>query len=146
MRLRPPVVAGLWLLAGIALQRAVPAAPRLRGPTRWAGLIPVGAGLLLVAWALGLFRRRGTTFEPFGRPAALVTDGPYRFSRNPMYLALLLVLLGCAVLAGSALTFTAPVGFLLAMNATQIPREEAALEAAFGPAYLAYRRRVRRWL
>jgi protein-S-isoprenylcysteine O-methyltransferase Ste14 len=106
----------------------------------------VGAGLLLVGWALGLFRRRGTTFEPFGQPAALVTTGPYRISRNPMYLGMLLVMVGGALLAGSAPALVAPVGFVLTMNATQIPQEEAALEAAFGPAYRTYRRRVRRWL
>ena len=110
------------------------------------GLVPIGAGLLLAGWALGLFRHRGTTLEPFGRPAVLVTTGPYGISRNPMYLGMLLILVGCALLAGGAPALVAPVGFVVTMNASQIPQEEAALQAAFGPAYRTYRRRVRRWL
>ena len=90
--------------------------------------------------------RRGTTLHPFGEPTALVTDGPYRFSRNPLYLSLALLLLGAAVYLGSLTPFVVVPAFVWAINASFIRPEEAKLAAAFGDAYRDYCRRVRRWL
>lgn len=144
--LLPPVFAlgyGLGFVGGpvwLGIRRDLP-----RG-CEWAGL-----GVEALAVALGLsailaFRRAGTTPEPNGTPAALVTAGPFRFTRNPMYLALTTVLAGLALWVGRTAAFAAPVAFFLTVRAIFVPREEARLEALFGDAFRAYRGRVRRWL
>ncbi len=79
-------------------------------------------------------------------PTALVTTGPFRFSRSPMYLGVTCLLLGIALLVGTLPLFLAPVAFALTMNASYIPREERNLERQFGQEYMDYKNRVRRWL
>ncbi len=110
----------------------------------------VGA-LLLAAFALGgtcfrLHRRHGTSVEPFEPTTALVTGGPYRFSRNPLYVAQLLGFAGFALLAGSVWM----AGFLplvaLVLHYGAVLPEERYLEAKFGDEYRRYQARVRRWL
>src|SRR6516225_6526737 len=94
------------------------------------------------------FRRAKTTINPF-RPqntTALVTSGVYRFTRNPMYLGLTLLLLGWAMFLCSACALVGPVLFALYVNCFQIKPEEKILSAKFGAAYSEYVSRVRRWL
>ena len=150
MEIRPPVVALIWLLASVVGDRLLPAAPRerlaLRGTARWAGGVPVVAGGALGVWALKRFHVSRTTYEPFGVPSALVAAGPYRNTRNPMYLGVLLMLTGIALVSGRLALLAAPLGFLATMNWVQIPREERLLDQEFGESFRAYRRRVRRWL
>lgn len=143
---RPPVLAGVYLLAATALHVLVPAQPSIPASIRPLGLVVAGLGVFLTARSLRLFAQRGTTHNPYGTPSALVETGPFRFSRNPMYLGLTLVLLGIAVMAGAPLLLLAPLVFFLTMHAVFIPSEERALEGSLGPEYLAYKRRVRRWL
>ena len=103
-------------------------------------------GVSIVLASAGLFRLRKTTLNPFGEPATVVQDGFYRFSRNPMYLGMLLVLAGIAIWLGNFLAlFFAPV-FAAIMSRYYIVREEQILDARFGEAYRAYRQRVRRWI
>lgn len=110
---------------------------------------PVGAvGVSLDAIALLYFFRSRTTINPL-KPAsasALVTGGIYRFTRNPMYLGLATLLLAWATYLGSLAALAGVPLFVLYMNRFQIAPEERALEARFGAEYIAYRRRVRRWL
>lgn len=149
MKVRPPVVGLVWLLACLGLSAVLSRAgleTKLARPPRPTGVVALGAGGGLITWALGLFRRHGTTFEPFGRATALVVSGPYRLSRNPMYLGMVLVLTGLALLTGRWPVALAPAGFYVTMDRVQIPAEEAALAASFGEPYRAYQRRVRRWL
>lgn len=94
------------------------------------------------------FRMAKTTVNPL-RPenaTSLVTSGVYRVTRNPMYLGLALVLLAWAVLLASPVLVLGPVGFVAYINRFQIGPEERVLSARFGPAFEAYRARVRRWL
>jgi protein-S-isoprenylcysteine O-methyltransferase Ste14 len=144
--LLPPVAAALWLAACAGAGRALGLAPVVPPGWGWAGLVPMGIAALLVFASVGLFNRRGTTVLPHGEPTALVTGGPFRFTRNPMYLSLALLLLGLALADGRASSFLAPAGFLLTAHLVYVPREERALRAAFGAAYDDYSRRVRRWL
>ena len=111
-----------------------------------AGVILALVGFVIAATAIRLFLARGTTPEPSGTPTVLVTSGPYRFTRNPMYLSMLLILLGIALFAGSVALLIAPIAFFLIINARQIPFEEARLTTLFGAEYAAFRRRTRRWL
>lgn len=146
VRFPPPIIVLAGLAIGLALDGRL-AKPEMNHLL----LVLAGAnlavtGLLSGIAALGLFRRVGTNPEPWKPSSALVTDGIYRFTRNPMYLGMLLLYAGIALAAGGALTAAAWVAVFVILNVYVIGREEAYLERRFGHAYAAYRRRVRRWL
>lgn len=146
MKIHPPLIASAWLLITAGVSQATPGLPRVPGAFRPLAALPFAGGGLLGLWALWTFRRHRTTYEPFETPAALVVAGPYRFTRNPMYVGLALVLTGIALASRRLPLLLAPLGFVVTINATQIPREEALLAHLFGPTYADYRRRVPRWL
>jgi protein-S-isoprenylcysteine O-methyltransferase Ste14 len=97
------------------------------------------------AWCFRTFRRYGNSVEPGSSPAALITDGPFRVSRNPMYVGLLSFSLAFAVIAGSFWFLAATAALAAILDRIVIPREEKVMTAAFGEAYGVYRSRVRRW-
>lgn len=111
-----------------------------------AGTVLANGGLLLVLWSFALFARRNTTILPGGTPSRLLRAGPFRRSRNPVYLGLL------ASYAGLALMLDVPWALALApaplwiLRRRIIPWEEATLESRFGAEYRAYRDAVPRWL
>ena len=104
------------------------------------------SGAALLGIAADLFRQRGTTVNPTKKPDLLVTDGLYQISRNPMYLGMLLMLLGAPLAQDSLLGFLFPICFFLVMDRIIIPREEQVIEAFWGEAYRMYKNRTRRWL
>ena len=115
-------------------------------------LPPLGIALVTVpwilpVWAIIMFRREGTEVSPTS-PAnrKLITIGPSRFTRNPMYLGLLLALLGWAAFLANPLALLLVPAFVLYINRFQIKPEERTLSALFGGEYGAYQERVRRWL
>jgi protein-S-isoprenylcysteine O-methyltransferase Ste14 len=118
----------------------------LSPPYTWLGGVPLTAGVLLIAVSAGLFRRRNTTLNPFGESSALVQEGLYRYSRNPMYLGMLLVLSGVATGLGHLPAFIALPVFVAVVSRQNIRYEERALESRFGEDYRAYKQRVRRWI
>lgn len=115
-------------------------------PAVLTGLVPFALGLYLLIAARRAFRRARTTVMTFDNPDRLVTAGPFAFSRNPMYLGFVLVLLGIALLAGYAVGFLAPLIFFLLASFWYIPFEERAAARAFGADYASYRARTRRWI
>lgn len=103
-------------------------------------------GLLMISWsALGFFQA-GTHLVPFQEATALVTGGFYRFTRNPMYLGMVLMLVGGAFVAGSVGVLVPIPLFVLVIHHRFILAEERFMEQAFGDEYLTYKTRVRRWL
>ena len=146
VKVPPPLlyVAGLGL--GYLLQALLPLNtwPRMIGILL--ALPCLGLGVALCAWAVGLFRRTRTSLIPIVPSAVLVAEGPYRFTRNPMYLGLALMY------AGAALWLQLSWGLLLLpvvlslVHYSVILREERYLERRFGEAYRNYRTQVRRWL
>ena len=117
--------------------------------------IPAGHGIGLLLLILGFvagysgfsaFRKSGTPVRPGDEPTKLVTSGPYRITRNPMYLGLELVLFGAFFLAKSPFFLLPPIVFFLLIHFVQIPFEENLMAERFGRSYEEYRRRVRRWL
>lgn len=106
-----------------------------------------GVGLLIAILAFIQFARQGTTTNPkhLEKVSALVTGGIYRFSRNPMYLGLLLFLLAWGLYLGNAFNAITAAAFVSYMNAYQIRPEEEVLKQKFGPAYTQYCKAVRRW-
>jgi protein-S-isoprenylcysteine O-methyltransferase Ste14 len=148
VHIHPPIIAAACLLVAFAVHALIPGA---RFPFAFPGHQALGGavivcGLLLSSVGIRHFRRHETTVEPFGTPTALVSTGPYRFTRNPMYLGITITLSGIALTVASVPFLFAPLAFFLIINATQIPREEAKLTALFGEQYTHYRQSVRRWL
>ncbi|HNG79390.1 MAG TPA: isoprenylcysteine carboxylmethyltransferase family protein [Burkholderiaceae bacterium] len=142
--LPPPVVALVAAAGMYATAHPAPAAPV---GLRIAGLACAGAGLLLMAAAAVTMIRQRTTLDPTRpeRARSLVTRGVFARSRNPIYLADALMLLGWALWLGQPGALLWLVGFVAWIDRVQIAAEEAALERLFGEAYRAYCARVRRW-
>jgi len=93
-----------------------------------------------------LFKKNKTTVKPYRNPTELITSGPFRISRHPMYLGMMLILLGIAIVHGTLITFAFPIIFIILMELFFIPYEEKNLERISGRKYLSYKKRVRRWL
>ena len=111
------------------------------------GIAVIALGLVFAAWGIATFRRAGTEVMPSSPiNKALVAYGPYAFTRNPMYVGMVTITLGVALLVGAPLLYAAPVLLFLLDNFIIIPFEEAKMERQFGEAYRAYKARVRRWL
>ena len=143
----PPFVYLGFFLLGLLADRVAGLPPLdLSGWVRFGlGTLLVLAGGALMAAALGLFRKLGNDPEPWKPASVLVTDGIYRFTRNPMYLGMTLALIGLGLLfASPGVLLSVPV-VLLAIRTQVIAQEEAYLTRRFGEDYRAYTRRVRRW-
>ena len=145
-RVLPPVYFLAALVSMGALHFFLPIAYILRPPYSTSGSFLFVAGAVVVLWAARLFNRAGTTIRPFQEPSALVTSGPYRYSRNPIYLGLVLALIGIGLLLGTLSPFVVVPVFICLIQQRFIQPEEAALEKTFGSAYAQYKRQVRRWL
>ena len=144
--LLPPVILLIALAAMLGLHFAFPG-PRWDTPLLQliGGVIAI-AGLLLTVSSAGLFRHRGTAVRPFQDSSVLVTTGPYRFTRNAMYLGMVLMLVGIGVLLGSTTPLAVVPLFVAVITRRYIAVEERIMSARFGAEYDAYRARVRRWL
>lgn len=142
----PPVYFLVALLLMGFFHAVVPGAYLIEAPYRYAGAVLAALGLCVIVWAALLFRRAGTNIRPYLPSTALVVAGPYRFSRNPMYLGMAGILLGAAIYAGSLTPFVVIPAFMGLVQERFIVPEEAKLEAAFGREYVKYKSRVRRWL
>jgi protein-S-isoprenylcysteine O-methyltransferase Ste14 len=145
-RLPPLLLVLILAITMLVLDRALPLFRLLHTPIAYLGAAPVALGVLIVLISAGLFRFRKTTINPFGEPAVMVQDGFYRFSRNPMYLGMLLVLIGVGLWLGNILALLLAPAFVAIMTRWYIVREEQLLEERFGDVYRAYRSRVRRWI
>lgn len=148
MRFPPPLVYVAGVAAGWLLHLRWPLPIAVAGSRfRVLGIaVCIAIGFALVTGAFVAFRRAQTAIIPNRPAAALVTSGPYRFTRNPMYVSLVLLYLAAALWINSWWpVFLLPV-VVLVIQRTVIAREERYLAGAFAAEYAAYRRRVRRWL
>ena len=93
-KLLPPVYFLVYLLVAMALHWAVPVVRLMRPPYTYGGVLLITVEVFVIGWAAYLFNREGTAIKPFETSSALVLNGPYRVSRNPMYLGLMLILIG----------------------------------------------------
>lgn len=133
------VAAALSYLAGWPLIPGLPLVPL--------GILLLIAGVALSATGGALFRREGTELNPASPTnRKFVTRGPFRFTRNPMYLGLVIATLGIAFLVGAWPMFLAPIAVFATTNWVFIPFEEAKMRRQFGAEYDAYVGRVRRWI
>jgi len=147
LKLPPPVWALIYLLlaAGISWLTGWPRIAWLHSPAL--GILLFGFGWVPPIWAAVVFRRAGTEFNPTS-PAnsALVTSGPFQFTRNAMYLGLVMITLGVAIWIGAWPMFLVPIATFATCNWVHIPFEEAKMRRQFGEAFDAYAAKVRRWV
>ena len=134
-------------LAGMTLlHHFLPVMQLVAYPWNAYGLIPLAAGIVLNLNADRLFKKHGTTVKPFEESSVLITSGAFRFSRNPMYLGMLMILVGAGVLMGSLSPFTLIPAFVMIMDRVFITSEERMLDRRFGDDWRHYKARVRRWI
>jgi protein-S-isoprenylcysteine O-methyltransferase Ste14 len=145
-KLIPPVYLLTSVLLMFVLDRYLPVQNITISTFNFSGLFVGLCGFALTANGAFSFKKAGTTIKPFETSTVLVTNGLYRFSRNPMYLGMVVILIGMAIYLGSlAPYFIIPV-FILIIQEWFIKYEEPFLENIFGVEYLDYKSKVRRWL
>ena len=143
---RPPIAWAVAVIAGFALDwfEPLPVLPE-DWPNGLLGAVVFVLALALAIWAMDTMTRAGTNV-PTNRPTtAMVESGPYRFTRNPIYLGMFLVVIGLAIAFNSLWLLAMLVPFALVIRYGVVAREEAYLERKFGDVYRGYRSRVRRW-
>ncbi len=142
----PPVLFAGFLAAGFVLDAIWPTVA-FGYPWRfWIGGSLIVLGVLLMTAGVSRFNRAGTNVPTYRPTTALVTDGPYRYSRNPLYISLFLAYAGIGVVADNLWILALGVPLFLIMRYGVVAREERYLERKFGQAYLDYKAAVRRWL
>lgn len=143
---RPPRIGMLFALAATGLHWLVPTWNGLRLSAPVAGAMLGLAGFGVMMWAWWLFKEGEVAICPTAHTARLLTTGIYRVSRNPMYLGMVLILLGLALYVGTPPFYLAAAGYFAVLNFVFCPYEEAKLERLFGQEFLNYRASVRRWI
>lgn len=142
----PPSYFNLFIILTIGFRLLIPLDIFIPAPYSYLGFVFGFGGIVLNIWSTQYLRNSVTQVEFGSRPQTLVTGGPFRFSRNPIYLGGLIMLSGLSIFLGSLITFIFPIALFLILNAVHIPLEEISLEETFGDQYRAYKERVRRWL
>lgn len=142
----PLLVMFVLLALSWPLSRILPREAINLAPVKIVGYTLFISGIALLLSAAGLFKRVGTTVNPTKAPDHLVTTGIYQLSRNPMYLGMLLTLIGAQLALSSLVGMIFPISFFLIMNQVVIPREEQMVAGAFGADYAEYKTHTRRWI
>lgn len=143
-KLQPPLLAGIMLALAVALHRYGPPLPLPRVPVvGWPLLV---AGILFGGWARITFTRKTTSLFVGDSASHLVAQGPFQFSRNPMYLGITICCAAFGLVAGSAYYAAAAAVFFVIIATAYVPFEENVLRQKFGNDYEAYCQKVRRWI
>ncbi len=150
VRFPPPLVGILTIVIGYVLGRFVPIADNflLPSPARYwvGGAVVVIAGIVLGWWPIRLFKETEQDARPWTATPEIVVKGPYRLTRNPMYLMMLLMCIGFSIILDEAWVLVLTPACAAVIYLTAIRHEEAYLERKFGDSYRAYKGSVRRWL
>jgi protein-S-isoprenylcysteine O-methyltransferase Ste14 len=145
--IRPPLALALAVIAGFALDWLVPLPFLPAGlAAGWLGAMVFVLALALFAWAIATITGAGSNVPTNLPTTAIVESGPYRFTRNPIYLGMFLGLIGLAIAFDNLWLLMMLLPFALVIHYGVVAREEAYLERKFGDVYRGYRSRVRRWL
>jgi protein-S-isoprenylcysteine O-methyltransferase Ste14 len=146
LKIPPPIWMLAMLICAFVIDRAIGPLP-FEVQSLWFAAVLALGGIALDIWAFAVFRSAGTEILPASTSnKTLVVLGPYRFTRNPMYLGLILLSLAIAFSAGKILYFAVPVLMFLLCNGLFIPFEEAKMQRQFKDQYTDYVASVRRWI
>jgi protein-S-isoprenylcysteine O-methyltransferase Ste14 len=146
VKIHPPVLVSMHVLAAFFLNKLFPLSLTFPKVLVWIGYALVLIGLGLTISAASGFMRAHTTLDPHGPVSNIVTSGPYRFSRNPIYLGFVCLLIGFPFIFKIYWGLVLSPLLIVLMNLFVIRHEEAYLERKFGNTYTNYKSRVRRWL
>lgn len=146
VKIPPPVLTLLVIVATFLLARFVPLPFAVPRAVEYIGFALVVIGFLFGLGAVIAFRRARTTLDPYHPVSSIVTSGVYSFSRNPIYLGFLLMVIGIPLNAGTYWGILLVPIFIFLCNKLVIEHEEAYLEKKFGETYINYKSRVRRWV
>lgn len=139
-----------WFLLLLAIiidvQLIIPDKRIIPFPYNQLGWLFIIAGVLLNLWTDNLFKKYHTTVKPYLKPSHLILTGPFHISRNPMYLRMLSILMGTAILFKSIFLFIPALLYVLIMNIFYIKNEETCLREQFGDEFSTYKRKVRQWI
>ncbi|PVE23756.1 isoprenylcysteine carboxylmethyltransferase family protein [Microvirga sp. KLBC 81] len=145
--IRPPLAWGLAVIVGFALNWLMPLSFLPVGqPAGWLGGMVFVLALALAVWAIVTITKAGSNVPTNLPTTTIVESGPYRFTRNPIYLGMFLGLIGLAIAFDNLWLLMTLVPFAIVIRYGVVAREEAYLERKFGDVYRGYRSRVRRWL
>lgn len=144
-RILPPVYFVTAILSMAVLHILFPI-KRILPAAYSSGGVLILIGMSLILWAVRLFTKAGTTIKPFEASTKMIVSGPYRWSRNPIYLGLAIILLGIGLALGTLTPFVIVPLFVWLIQKNVIAHEEAMLDKSFGAAYAEYKKRIRRWL
>jgi protein-S-isoprenylcysteine O-methyltransferase Ste14 len=136
----------ILLILSVLLNFIFPFLAFLSPPFTYFGFLIIGFGFIMALWSRSLFLKNSTTLQLSEEPTSLVTSGPFRISRNPIYLGMASILLGVAVLMGTLVALAFPVLFIMLIEFFIIPGEERKLEKLFGEPFREYKKSVRRWI
>lgn len=134
------------ILSGYFLDITLPITEIIPSPVNLIGWAAVAAGLGLSVYTLSILKSKHTSSDPEGVPSALITTGPFSFSRNPLYLGYVITTSGAAIIFGSLTAFIAPIICFSVINLVIVPAEENNLQEIFGIKYEHYKSSVRRWI
>lgn len=146
VKIPPPVLTIIFIVIAYVAKWTIPIPFVVPNFLRNIGFILIVIGFLLGIAAFSEFRKARTTIDPHGSVSSIVTSGIYRFTRNPIYVGFLLMLIGIPLNSGTYWGIILVPVFIYFMNRLVIEREEAYLEKKFGEVYTSYKSRVRRWL
>lgn len=145
-QLLPPTYLYVAIILIVLLHFIFPIVHILKIPWNLFGIIPLILGAALNLNADNAFKRYQTTVKPFRESNALITDGVYRYSRHPMYLGFVLILVGLSLLLGSISPYIVVIVFAILMDVVFIRAEESMLEAKFQDEWKEYKSKVKRWI
>jgi protein-S-isoprenylcysteine O-methyltransferase Ste14 len=146
LEFRPPRIAMALLAITAGLWYFSPPLTMLYMPYKLIGTFSIVFGFKVMTWSWLQFKKTKTAVCPTAKSTLVIKNGVYRYSRNPMYLGMLTILLGASFFMGTMQSMLAPMAFFLIIDKVFIPYEEDKLLAQFGEGYAEYTGRVRRWI
>ena len=141
----PPFYLLVAVIAILVLHYFLPLKTIFVPPFSYFGIVIIFTGLAIILWCSDYFKRYNTPIRPFQESTHLIQDGIYRYTRNPIYFAMGMILFGGAMTVGSLSPFIVVPVFIIIIERAFIVKEEAFLEKIFGDEYLEYKKKVRRW-
>lgn len=145
-KIMPPTYFFIFLVITVFIHFVLPILQLINYPLNWSGLLFILAGGILNIWTDRLFKKNNTTVKPNETPTSLIKNGPFKFSRNPMYLGMEFLLIGVGLILGSVTSFVGAVLFPLTMELKFIRQEEKMMAEKFGDKFEAYKKKVARWI